>query len=87
MTKRRKNLLLWKGRATMTEKGKNLLLWKCHATIAKKVVYVSNELQLLKLSSSFIVRSYSLLSATSILSRSPMAYNSTVSLECLTCAD
>ena len=72
---------------TKTKKGKNLLIWKRHVTIAKEVAYVSNELQLLNHSLSFVVRNYSLLSATNILYRSPMAYNTTVSLDKLAFTD
>ena len=87
VTNKGRNLLRWKCRSTMTEKGKNLLIWKCHLTIAKKVAHKSNELQLLNHSLSFNVRNCSLLSATSFLSRSPMAYNSTASLDKLTCTN
>ena len=52
--------------------------------MAEKVAYISNELQLLNHSLSFIFRNYSPPSAASILSRSPMTYNSTASLEKLT---
>ena len=55
--------------------------------ITKRFAYTSNELQLLNQSLSFIVRKYSLLSATRILSRSPTAYNSTVSLDKITRTD
>ena len=49
--------------------------------------YISNELQLQNHSLIFIHRNKSLLSATSILSRSPMDYNITASLDSLTCSD
>ena len=51
----------------------------------QKVAYISNELQPVNHSLSFNVRNYLLLSATSILSRSSMAYNTTASLDKLTC--
>ena len=51
--------------------------------------YISNEMQLQKHSLTFIHKNKLLLSATSILSRSPMPYNSTASmdLEKLICFD
>ena len=67
--------------------GKNRLIWKCHVTIAKKVAYKSNELQLLNPSLSFIVRNNSILSATNILCRSPMAYNTTETLDIQVCTN
>ena len=53
----------------------------------QKHAYISNEIQLQNLSLNLIHKNKSLLSATSILSRSPMAYNATASLDKLTCAD
>ena len=44
-------------------------------------------MQLQNHSSTFFHKNKSLLSATSILSRSPMAYNTAVSLDKLTCTD
>ena len=68
----------------MTTKIKNILIWKYHVTLArtKAVTY----------SSQIIVQLYfskinSLFSATSILSRSPMAYIITETLDKLTCTD
>ena len=55
--------------------------------MTKKDVYIKNEMQLQNHSSVFINKSKLLLSATSILSRSPMAYNTTASLDNLTCTD
>ena len=52
----------------------------------KKVTYISNEMQL-KIFLTFFHKNKSLLLATSILSRSPMAYNTTAFLDKLTCAD
>ena len=49
--------------------------------------YTSNEMQLQNHSLIFIHKSFSLLSATSIPSRSPMASNTTASLDKLTCTD
>ena len=48
---------------------------------------ISNEMQPQNHSLTFIHKKKSLLSATSILSRSPMAYNTTASLDKLTCTD
>ena len=64
----------------MSKKGELLLIWKCHVTMTEKDAYTSH-------SSNFIHKNKSLLSATSILSRSPMAYNTTDSLDMLTCTD
>ena len=71
----------------MTKKGKNLLIWKCHVTMTKTHAYISNEMQLPNHSLTFFPKNKSLLSATSIPSRSPMAYNTTASLDKLTCTD
>ena len=72
---------------TMSKKGKNLLMWKCHVTRTKKDAYINNEMQLQNHSLTFIHKNKSLLSATSILSRSPMAYSTTASLDKLTCTN
>ena len=53
----------------------------------QKHAYVSNEMQLQNHSLNFFHKNKSLLSATSILSRSPIAYNTTASLDKLTCTD
>ena len=55
--------------------------------MTKKVAYISNEMQLQNHSLTFFHKNKSLLSATSVLSRSPMPYNTTASLEKLTCTD
>ena len=72
---------------TMNKKGKNLLVWKSQKTMTKKDAYISKEMQLQNHSLTFIHQNKSLVSATSILSRSPMAYNTTASLDNLTCTD
>ena len=66
----------------MTKKGKNLI--KCHVILAstKAVTYISQIIVQLSFSN---VNSF--LSATSILSRSRMAYNTTASLDKLACTD
>ena len=53
----------------------------------QKHAYISNEMQLQNHSLIFCHKNQSILSATSILSRSPMAYNTTASLDKLTCTD
>ena len=53
----------------------------------QKHAFISNETQLQNHSLTFIHKKTSLLSATSILSRSPMAYNTTALLDKLTCTD
>ena len=71
----------------MTEKGKNLLIWNSHVTMTKIDAYIINELQLQNHSSTFVHKNKSLLSATSFLFHSPVAYITTASLEKLTCTD
>ena len=71
----------------MTKKGKDLLIWKCQVTKTENDAYISNEMHLQNHSLTFIHKNKSLLSATSILSRSPMAYNTTAPLDKLTCTD
>ena len=56
-------------------------------TITKKDAFISNERLLQKHSLPFVDKNKSLHSATSIPSRSPMAYNTTASLDKLTCTD
>ena len=70
-----------------TKHGKNLLIWKCHLTKTNKRGVFRYQIAATK--SFFDVHSQkrSILSATSILSCSPMAYNTTASLEQLACAD
>ena len=55
--------------------------------MTKKDVYISNKMQLQNLSLNFIYKNKSLFSATSILSRSAMAYNITASLDKLICTN
>ena len=65
-------------------KRKNILIWKYHVTLARtKAVTYSSQI-IVQLSISKI---NSLLSATSILSRSPMAHNTTAFLDKLACID
>ena len=71
----------------VTKKLRNLFIWKFHLTMTKKHAYISNEMQLQINSLTFILKYRSLLPATSFLSRSPMAYNTTASLDKLTCTD
>ena len=59
----------------------------CHMTMVKNNAYMCNELQLQTQSSTFIHKNKSSLSATSLVHRSPMAYNTTVSLNTLTCTN
>ena len=53
----------------------------------QKHAYISNEMQLQSHSLTFIHKNKSLISATSILSRSPMAYNTTAFLDKVNCTD
>ena len=71
----------------MTKKVKNLLIWRSHVTMTKNDAYIGNKMQLQNHSLTFIHKNKSLLSATSILSRSPMTYNTTASLDKLTCTE
>ena len=86
-TKKRKRFHIWKCQVTMPKKGKNLLIWTSHLTMTKRNAYISNEMQLKIIFLLFFHKNKSLLSATTILSRSPMAYNTTASLDKLTCTD
>ena len=85
--KKGKKFLIWKYHLTKSKEGKNLLIWKSHVTMTKRNAYINNETQLRNLSLTFFHKNKSLLSATSILSSSPMAYNTTVSLDKLACTD
>ena len=66
------------------QKGKNILIWKYHVTLARTEAVTYSPQIIVQLSFSKI---NSLLSATSIRSRLPMAYNTTASLDKLTCTD
>ena len=59
----------------------------CHDTMTQRDAYISNRLQLQNQSLPFIRKIKSLLLVTSILSQSPMAYNTTAFLDKLTCTD
>ena len=72
---------------TRTEKGKIFLRWNCHVTMTRKHACIKNDLQLQNQSLTLIHKNKSLPSATSIRSCSPMAYNTTASLDKLTCTD
>ena len=69
------------------QKGKNLPLKNGQVTMTKKYAYISNEMQPKNPSSAFIHKNKSFPSATSILSCSPTAYDTTASLDNLTCTD
>ena len=68
----------------MTKKGKNLLKRKNHLTLGntKAVTYISQIIVQLSIS-----KINSLLSATSIPSRSPLAYNTTKTLDKMACTN
>ena len=78
---------VWTCHVTRTEKGNNLPLWKCHVTMTKKDASIVDKLQLQNPALMFNHKNKSLLSATSILSLPPMAYNTTASLDKLTCTN
>ena len=69
------------------KKVKNLLIWKRHVIMTEKNSYIINEMQLQSHFLIFFRENKSLLSATSILSRSPLAYNTTASFDNLTFTD
>ena len=71
----------------MTKKRKESPYMEKACDNGQKDVYISNKMQLQKYSSTFVHLNKSLLSATSLFSRSPMAYNTTASLDKLTCTD
>ena len=76
-----------KYQVTLTKKGKDLLLWKCHLKMTKKDAYICNKLQIQNPSLTFIHKNKSILSTTTFIFPSRMAYHTTVSLEKLTSTD
>ena len=68
------------------QKGKHLI-GKCHVTVTKKDAYKSNKIQFQNHSLTFVHENKSLLSATSFLFCSPMAHDTTASLDKLTYVD
>ena len=70
----------------MPKKGKNLLIWTSHVTMTKRNEFISNELQP-KIIPYFSVTKQTTSSATTILSCSPVAHNTTASLDKLTCTN
>ena len=62
-------------------------VWKCHVTMTKREAYESNIFQLQNHSSIFFDKHCSLHSATSVLSSSTMAQNTTASENKLICAN
>ena len=86
------NKLIWKTRYRYflyksTKNRKNLLIWRSHVRMTKAEAYRSDSFQLLNHFSPSIVKKCAPLSATSVPSPSPMAYNTPVSLDKLTCTD
>ena len=71
----------------MTKKGKNLLIWKCHVTMTNEYAYISNEKQLRNHCSTCILKNQLAFFSYQHSSRSPMAYNTTETLDKLTCTD
>ena len=63
------------------QKGENLLIWKCHVTMTKKDAVISNEMQVQNHSLTSFHKNKSLPLATSIPSRSTMAYITTASMD------
>ena len=66
---------------------KNLLIWNCYVSMTKKDAYISNKIQFQNHSSLFVHKNKSLFSATTILSRSPIAHNTTETLDKLACTN
>ena len=62
-------------------------IWNSHVTMTIRDAYISNEKQLQNHSLTFFYINNSLLLATSFLSWSPLAYNTTASSNKLTCTD
>ena len=85
--KKKKRFHTWIYHLTKTEKIKNLHILKCYVTVTEKDAYVGQKKQLQNHSLNFIHKNEAILSATSILSSSSMAYNTTASLDNLTCTD
>ena len=75
---------IWKCHVTMTKKGKNLFIWKSHVTMTKKDKYINKEMQLQNLFLTFNPKNKTILSASSILFRSPVAHITTDFLDKLT---
>ena len=71
----------------MSKKGEKLLILKSHVTMTRRDAYISNQMQLQNQSLTFFHKNKSFLSAISILTRSPMTYNNTASLDKSTCTD
>ena len=82
--KKKKRFHIWKCHVTMTKKGKNILIWKYHVTLARTKAVTYNSKIFVQL---YFSKINPLPSATSILSRSPNAYNTTETLVKLTCTD
>ena len=66
---------------------RKLLVWKHQVPLTGKEAYISNKVQLQNYSSVFFQSDKSLPSASSTLSRSPMAYNTTASVGKPICTD
>ena len=84
LAKKERCSIYWKCHVTMIKKGKKIPIWKYHVTMARtKAVTYSSQI-IVQLSFSKINLRFS---ATSILSRSPMAHNTTENLDRLACTD
>ena len=81
-TKKGKRFHIWKCLVTMTKKGKRFHISKYHVTLARTKELTCSSQIIVQLSFSKI---NSLPSTTSLLSCSPMAYNTTEILDKLTC--
>ena len=69
------------------EKGRNLFIRKNHVTMTKKMCVYKYRYAAQNRSLTIFHKNKTLLSATSILSRSPMAYNTTTAFDKLFCTD
>ena len=84
LPKKGKIFNMWKCQVTMIKKGKNILMWMYHVTLARTKAVTYSPQIIVQLSSSKTNQHFS---ATSILSRSSMSYNTTETLDKLASTD
>ena len=80
-------LHIWKFNVTMTKKENKFLTWKWQKTMTTIEEYKSINFWHHEKSSTLIVRNYAFPSSTSVLSLSPMTYNTAIFLDKSTCTD
>ena len=69
-----------------TKKRVRFQIWECHVTMTKKDAYINNEIQLQNQSLTFIHKNNHFFQLPAF-SLNPMAYNTTVSLNKVSCAN